>query len=354
MLKWIKGLLLLVVVAVGAASAAGYYAMEQLKPPAASEEVVFTIPEGTSSAEIANLLEENGLIRSALIFSMYLKYKNLGTGFQAGTYAIEPGTSLQDIIALLNAGDTVKEETIRVTIPEGFTARQVAGELVEAGFSEEAVLEVVNDPAAFKLVSSGGGPMRAASIPPSDQYRFPLEGYLFPETYEFPKDVTAFEALRRMAAELDRKLAELPEGWEAQLDKNGVTFHEMMTIASLVEREVVVDAERPLVAGVIYNRLAKDMPLQIDATVQYLFDEQKERLFEKDLQVESPYNTYLNAGLPPGPIASPGLASIEAALYPEPSEYLFYVTKKDGTGEHYFGKTYDEHLRNIEKSKGNG
>jgi len=353
MWKALKLLLLLVVVAIGAAAGVGYYAMEQLKPAAASQEVVFTIPEGTSSAEIANILEEQGLIKNALIFSLYLKYKNIGTGFQAGTYAMTPGTDIQEIIARLNAGDTVAEETIRVTIPEGFTVRQAVAALVEAGFSEESLLEVANDPGVFAAVSSGDGPMRAGQIPKSESYRFPLEGYLFPETYEFPKDVTSFEALRRIAAELDRKLATLPEGWEAQLEKNGVTFHEMMTIASLVEREVVADPERALVAGVIYNRLAADMPLQIDATVQYLFDEQKERLLEKDLRIESPYNTYLNAGLPPGPIASPGLASIEAALYPEPSDFLFYVTKKDGTGEHYFGKTYQEHLENIKKSNKN-
>ncbi|WP_309120432.1 endolytic transglycosylase MltG [Paenibacillus sp.] len=351
MWKLLKVLLLLVVIAVGAAAGLGYYVMEQLKPAASASEVEFTIPAGTSSAEIANILEEHGLIRNALIFSAYLKYKNIGTGFQAGTYAMTPGTDIRDIIARLNAGDTVAEETIRVTIPEGFTVRQAIAALVEAGFSEEALLEVANDPGVFAAVSSGEAPMRAGQIPQSELYRFPLEGYLFPETYEFPKDVTAFDALRRIAGELDRKLAALPEGWESQLEKNGVTFHELMTIASLVEREVVADPERALVAGVIYNRIAANMPLQIDATVQYLFDEQKERLLEKDLQIESPYNTYLNAGLPPGPIASPGLASIEAALYPEASEYLFYVTKKDGTGEHYFGKTYQEHLKNIEKSK---
>ncbi len=351
MWKALKIILLLVVVAAGAAAGLGYYVLEQLKPAAAAQEIEFTIPAGTSSAEIANILEENGLIRNALIFSAYLKYKNIGTGFQAGTYAMTPGTDIQDIIARLNAGDTVKEETIRVTIPEGYTVRQAIAALVEAGFSEESLLEVLNDPAQFAVDSSGDQPMRAAQIPNGDQYRFPMEGYLFPETYEFPKDVTAYDALKRIAQELDKKLSTLPEGWEAQLEKNGVTFHELLTIASLVEREVVADAERALVAGVIYNRLEAKMPLQIDATVQYLFDEQKERLLEKDLQVESPYNTYLNAGLPPGPIASPGLASIEAALYPEASEYLFYVTKKDGTGEHYFGKTYEEHLQNIKKSK---
>lgn len=349
MRKVLAALLSLVVVAVIAAAGAGYYVLEQLKPAESGAETEFTIAPGTTSAGIANILEENGLIRNALIFSYYLKYKNIGTGFQAGTYRMAPGTEIKDIIARLNAGDTVEEETIRVTIPEGYTVRQATAALVQAGFSEEALLEVLNDPAAF-----ADTPIRAADIPESDQYRFRMEGYLFPETYEFRLDISAEDAVRRIAAELDRKLAGLPADWESQLETLGRSFHEIMTIASLIEREVVADAERALVAGVIYNRLEKGMPLQIDATVQYLFDEQKERLYEKDLQIESPYNTYLNSGLPPGPIASPGFASIQAALYPEPSEYYFYVTKKDGTGEHYFGKTYDEHLKNIRKSRENG
>jgi UPF0755 protein len=350
MMKWLKGLLLLLVAAVAAVGGAGYYALEQLKPVAGSaDEVIFTIPAGTSSAGIAELLAEHGLIRNALFFSYYLKYKNVGTGFQAGTYAMTPGMDIQEIIRKLNAGETVRVETVRFTIPEGFTVRQAVKLLVNAGFPEEELLNVISNPERL-AGSPGTEALRVYQIPESGLYRFPLEGYLFPETYELPKDIDAVQAVLRMVQELDRKLNALPEGWESQLEENGVTFHELMTIASLVEREVVADNERSLVAGVIYNRLTAGMPLQIDATVQYLFDEQKERLFEKDLQVESPYNTYLNAGLPPGPIASPGLASIKAALYPEASEYLFYVTKKDGTGEHYFGKTYNEHLRNIKKS----
>jgi len=358
MLKWVKALLLLCLAGVAAAAGLGYYAMEQLKPAEASEEeIVFTIPPGTSSAGIARILEENGIIRDALIFSYYLKFKDIGTGFQAGTYAMSPGISIQDIIQRLNAGDTVKEETIRVTVPEGYTAEQIMGLLVSAGFSEEELLDILNDPARFQSVPAGAdeaeGTLLAGSIPPNEAYIIALEGYLFPETYEFPKDESAYGAVLRMVRELERKLDQLPEGWEKQLEANGVTFHEMMTIASLVEREVVADHERALVAGVIYNRIRSGMPLQIDATVQYALEEPKARLFEKDLQIDSPYNTYKIEGLPPGPIASPGLASIEAALYPEPSEYLYYVTKKDGTGEHYFGKTYNEHLQNIRKSNDN-
>ena len=123
-----------------------------------------------------------------------------------------------------------------------------------------------------------------------------------------------------------------------------------MTVASLVEREVVVDEERPIVAGIIYNRLKEGMPLQIDATVQYLLDKQKDRLMESDLQVDSPYNTYKIKGLPPGPIASPSVKSIEAALFPKKTDYFYYVTKKDGSHEHLFAETLKQHNQNIAKS----
>jgi UPF0755 protein len=133
----------------------------------------------------------------------------------------------------------------------------------------------------------------------------------------------------------------------------GLTLHQLLTIASLIEREAVLDEERPLIASVIYNRLKIGQPLQIDATIQYLFATPKERLFEKDLQIESPFNTYLHTGLPPGPISDSSFASIKAALYPETSDYFYYVTKKDGSHSHLFAKTFAEHQKNIEKSLNN-
>ncbi|MNZ86552.1 putative aminodeoxychorismate lyase [compost metagenome] len=199
--------------------------------------------------------------------------------------------------------------------------------------------------------TSWGDAEAVRSVPDNDQLHQRLEGYLFPETYEMKKESTEEDIIKRMLMELDRKLAELPEDWQLVMEEKNLSLHELLTIASLVEREVVVDEERALVAGVIYNRMKDGMMLQIDATVQYSLDKPKERLYEKDLQVDSPYNTYKVEGLPPGPIASPSIASIQAALYPEDSDYLFYVTKKDGSQSHLFAKTYKEHLKNIEISK---
>jgi len=339
-------LLVIVLLIGGTVGGALWYINRGLQPmPALDTEVELTIAKGTSSGQIASMLEEKGLIRNETIFKYYLMYKNEGSRFQAGVYRMKPGMTLDEMIAKLNVGDTVKEEMIRFTVPEGLTVSQLADKL--SGDN------IVNRDTFLGLVDSGEGlnSSRIADIPADAKLKHKLEGYLFPETYELKKGSTEKDMVNRMLEELERRLASLPDDWEQKLQERGISFHEMMTIASLIEREVVVDEERPLVASVIYNRLAKKQKLQIDATVQYLFDKQKERLLNKDLKIESPYNTYLHEGLPPGPIANPGLASIEAAIYPAQSNYYFYVTKKDGSQSHLFAETYAQHKKNIEESK---
>jgi UPF0755 protein len=329
----------------GIALGAAAYVAGALKPVETAEEAVLVeIPGGMSSSAIAELLERQGLIRDAFVFRMYLRYKGEGHRFQAGRYEIRPGTAPDDIIAMLNAGDTVPEETLRLTVPEGWTVEQIADSLAALGLDKARFLELAASPERFPDT-------KTADIPQDERLRYALEGYLFPETYDFPLDSGEQDIVARMLDELDRKLSSLPEGWEKRLDELGISFHQMMTIASLIEREVAVDSERALVAGVIYNRIRQNMPLQIDATVLYAMGEHKDVVLEKDLQVDNPYNTYRYPGLPPGPIASPGLKSIEAALYPESTNYLYYVTKKDGSNEHLFAETYEEHLKNIDKSK---
>jgi UPF0755 protein len=338
------GIFLLIV---GLALGIAVYAANSLQPTEAGDEVTITIPAGTGSSGIAQLLEQNGLIRDSFVFKLYLRYKGEGHRFQAGSYQLKPGTVLDDIIAKLNRGETVKVETIRFTIPEGYTVAQMADKLEEQGIASRDV---------FLSVARSEGeivPPEPWSIPNSAALKERLEGYLFPDTYELKKGSTEKDMILRMLEESKRKLSALPADWTERLKASGLTMHELLTVASLIEREVIVDEERPLVAGIIYHRLKLDMPLQIDATVQYALDKPKERLFHVDLQVESPYNTYLHQGLPPGPISSPGLASIRAALYPEETKYLFYVTKKDGTNTHLFAETFEEHQRNIQQSNKN-
>ncbi|MEK5023314.1 endolytic transglycosylase MltG [Paenibacillus sp. FSL M7-1046] len=343
----IRTVLIIILLLALAGGGGAWYILNGMQPvEPAGPAVTFTIEKGMGSAEIASLLEDNGIIRNGMFFRGYLKWVKEGSSFKAGTYTASPGDTYDELIARLNAGDVVKEDTVVFTIPEGFTAKQIAEKLAEAW----------NQPADvfLKMMNSGAGltEVNTLKIPEDASLRHRLEGYLFPETYELAKDSTPQEVVEAMLEQLTKKLDSIPD-WQAQLAERGLSLHELLTVASLVEREVVVDEERPLVAGVIYNRLKKGQNLEIDATVQYLLDKQKERLLNKDLKVESPYNTYRNPGLPPGPIGSPGLASIQAALAPKASEYYFYVTKKDGTQGHLFGKTYKEHLANIKKSEQN-
>lgn len=344
--KWIKATFWILTVIVLLVIGGAVYVWSQMQPPAASEQSVeMTIEKGVGTSGIADLLKQKGLIKNSFIFKSYLKLKNEGSKFQAGNYALRPGMSFDDIISKLNRGDVIPDEMIRFTIPEGYTVMQIADKLsADHVVDKDVFLRLIDTPADFQTSYIG-------AIPADAKLKHKLEGYLFPETYELKKGSTEKDIVARMLEELDKKLSKLPTDWEQKMSDRKLTFHQLMTIASLIEREVVVDSERPLVAGVIYNRLAQNKPLQIDATVQYLFDKPKERLFNKDLKIESPYNTYLHGGLPPGPIASPSLASIEAALNPESSKYLYYVTKKDGSQTHLFAETYKEHLDNIKKSK---
>ncbi|MET3940321.1 UPF0755 protein [Paenibacillus sp. PvP094] len=340
--KVILVILLILVIVAGGAGAAVWNMMRPVSDSA--EPVVFEIKSGSGTSQIADQLEQEGLIRSGLAFKGYLKWKNQGSSFMAGTYSMKPGVSYDEIITKLNSGEVVPEEMVKFTIPEGYTVLQMADKLSAEGVVErEEFIKLANDPSSFDVDI-------IKDIPVDEELRYALEGYLFPETYELKKGSSTHDVMQRMLEEFQTKINTIPD-LDSKLKARNLSLHELLTIASLVEREVVVDEERALVAGVIDNRIKQDMKLEIDATVQYLLDKPKARLLFKDLKVQSPYNSYLNKGLPPGPIASPSLESIEAALAPEASDYLFYVTKKDGSSGHLFAKTYKEHQQNIAKSK---
>jgi len=329
----------------------GTFIYLSMRPVASSDQAVdFVVEEGIGTAGIADQLQEKGLIRSALLYKVYLRIENEGSSFQVGNHALMPGADYGSITAALNEKPNTKENSsdpnasVKVTIPEGLTIKQIAERFNKAGnWDAKSIRQLSREPQKF----SEDLP---APIPDSQDLQYALEGYLFPDTYEFVANTSEENIVRRLVQETTRKLQSIPN-FDQLLKERGLSVHELLTVASLVEREAVVDSERPLIAGVIYNRLDDSMRLQIDATVQYALGEQKERLLYSDLKIDSPYNTYRNEGLPPGPIAAPSLKSIEAALQPEASDYLFYVTKKDGSGEHLFAKTFAEHEKNIEKSK---
>ncbi len=341
-IRWLLAAAVLWIVFAAGVAAYGYV---QLQPPTVGvgETVVVEIPAGFSSAQVAALLEEKGLIRNARVYRYYLAYHKVSNRLQAGKYRFVTGTPVEEITRDLVSGNVFRE-TVKVTIPEGYRVEQIVARLEEAGLgSRKRFLQLIqeHDFSQFPFVRD---------IPADAPIKVRLEGYLFPDTYEFEKESDEVAILSRM---LERFAQELTPQRQERLRQLGLNVHQWVTLASLVEREAKVDAERPIIAGVIWNRIHENWLLQIDATVQYIFGQPKERLTYRDLEIDDPYNTYLYEGLPPGPIGAPGVRSLEAVLYPQDHHYFFYVTKKDGTDEHYFAETHAEHERNIALSRQN-
>lgn len=304
-------------------------------PAAGPAPVLVTIPPGASSAQIAGILQEAGLVRSALVFRYYARYRAADQQLQAGTYRFVRGMTAAQLLQQLQAGETYRP-TVTVTIPEGLTLRQIAALLSEAG---------VVDYESFLAAANSAVPRLGRQLPGQ---RYALEGFLFPDTYEFAPQTPPEAVISR----LQQRLAEVfDETLRQRAQVLGLDTHQVITLASLIEREAKVPAERELVSAVLHNRLRIGMLLQVDATVLYALGQHQEVVLYRDLEVASPYNTYRVAGLPPGPIASPGRAAILAALYPADADYLYYVTRKDGSGGHYFARTLAEHTANIRRSR---
>lgn len=284
------------------------------------------IPKGFSRWQVAKLLKSERVIRSASLFYIISILSN--KKIISGEYSFKSPVSLFEIITKIDKGMVISH---RITIPEGFTAKEIARTLENHGItSSEEFLKIVNSSSLsrqFKIIPEGN-----------------LEGFLFPDTYYFSKDTPPEEIVKVMLSRFEEVV---PADIEERARKLKLTLKEVITLASLVEKEAKKDNERRLIAGVLYNRIRKNMKLECDATVQYALGKHKIRILYKDLKINSPYNTYLYPGLPPGPICNPGLSSIKAALEPASSEYLFYVAKPDGS--HFFSKTYSEHLRAKKK-----
>lgn len=250
-MKAVKVVIVILVILLLGAGGGAYYIWNGLQPVKASDQAVqFTIEPGSGTSKIAQVLHKNGLIKNETIFKGYLKWKKEGTHFKAGVYEAKPGIALDELIAKLNSGDVMKESMNRITIPEGYTIEQIAQKVSEAtGTPADAFLQVADHPGNEATVAFS----EAAKI---GNLKHAAEGYLFPETYEFKKDAGVNDIFHRMMEQMQSKIDNIPD-LQQRLKDRGITLHEMLTIASLVEREVVVDKERPLVAGVIYNRIDK-------------------------------------------------------------------------------------------------
>jgi UPF0755 protein len=291
--------------------------------PAAETHVV--VERGSTFVGIARLLAEKGVISNVTTFRLLAKMRGSETGVRAGEYRFDPHETQSEVLrSLLTGGAQV---AVWVTIPEGYTAKEIAQRLQDAGAGSAPDLE--RDFTHDGIVVDGA---RTRG----------LEGFLFPSTYLVPLGASGTQLEGVFTGEF---LKELPTDAAAQARALGVTVPQAVTVASLVEREAKADADRPAIAGVIYNRLRIGMPLQVDATIEYALPEHKAALSFADLKIDSPYNTYLHTGLPPTPIANPGRPSLEAAFHPSKSDDLYYVYC--GNGRHVFAKTLSEHQANV-------
>ena len=294
----------------------------------------FSIPYGANSIEISNILKENGLIKSKTYFLGRLYFSEYRGKLQYGKFKIDKNALLNTIFKTLSQNGE-KKATVTVTIPEGFSVEMIEDRLINMGLCTKAEFE--------NALKAEYDYDFLASVPNSKDMKYRLQGFLFPETYEFYSDETAKNIIDTMLKEFEKQVMPL----NIPLDK----YFETVTKASMIEREAKLDSERDIIAGVIENRLERNMRLQIDATVAYIVSNGRynaDRIYKKDLKAKSKYNTYLYSGLPTGPICSPSLKSIIAAYKPAKHDYLYYhtdTTKNDGS--HIFSKDYAAHASTI-------
>ena len=292
------------------------------------------VVRGDTLSDVAAKLEEAGVIKSAFVFELQARYEGYGTEIKTGRYAFEPGQDSGEILHKLTVGQAAP--TFTVTIPEGLTIKETAGTVAAESSVPRPEFE-----GAARRTDYGYAFLDNSDVKST-------EGYLFPAKYDFEKGVTARQIVDRLLQQylLETQDLDFAEAKE-RLD---LTENQVVTVASLVEKEAASHEEKPLIASVIYNRMRKDMPLQIDATIQYALKRPKANLSLADLKVDSPYNTYENKGLPPGPICSPGKESLLAAMNPANTSYLYYVLEANGE-KHFFTKSYDDFLQAKAKAE---
>lgn len=291
------------------------------------------IDYGSTSKNVANLLEDNNIIRSSFAFNVVINVLGYDNQLRAGYYEISPENNIFEVIDIIRKG---RVSTFKVSIPEGSTFKEIISHFQEKTvYSKEEFLYTAKNMEIKKEYLSKK----------KDDIKYRLEGYLYPDTYKIEKNFKPAQIYNLMLKEFEDK-------WFLKLKKKAsdskYSIQELVTIASIVEEEAKLADEKAIIAGIIYNRLEQKMKLQIDATVQYVLPLRKERLLYSDLKIESKYNTYLHHGLPPGPISNPGDKALEAALNPKKTEYLFYFARNDGS--HEFSKTYQEHIRKQNKT----
>lgn len=294
------------------------------------EAVAFTVPQGVGASTLAEILEEQGIIRSALAFKLRARIDDRAGTIQAGDYELRKGMSVGAVLDALSVGPAAPD-SFRVLIREGLTVEQTLEAIAgakDSPFTVDQLRTALDGVALPEWVP-------AEDLPGAAE---PFEGLLFPDTYDFRLDIDAQTLLSRLVEQTDRVLASVAP-------PANLSPYQVLVMASLIEREARLREEQARISAVMHNRLERDMQLQIDATVLYALGEHKDRVLYADLEIDSPWNTYRNPGLPPTPISGAGRAAIEAAANPADEDYLYYVVVDPQTGRHGFSRTLEEHNR---------
>ncbi|MDQ0218206.1 endolytic transglycosylase MltG [Peribacillus cavernae] len=320
----------------------GYFyiksALEPLDPDKREVKSV-EIPIGSSISGISAILEKEGIIKNAKVFKYYIKFRN-EEGFQAGKYNLAPSMTLQEIVDSIKKGKIMQNAALSITIPEGKQLVQIAGIIAaKTGQKTDDVFNKLNDRAFIKKMQAGYPDVLTDEIY-NKNVLYPLEGYLYPATYSFYEDKPDIE---KIVSEMLKKTESTLIEYKDDMDKKKYSPHRLLTIASLIEEEATGKVDRTKIASVFYNRLKAGMPLQTDPTVLYAKGQHQKKVLYKDLEVVSPYNTYKNKGLTPGPIANAGKVSIDAALQPDNTKFLYFLATS--SGEVLYSVSLDEHNR---------
>lgn len=314
-----------------------------------AQDVVFVIESGAGAKKIGADLAQANLIKSEFFFKFYLWKNNLSAELKAGEYVLSPSLSMKEIVKVLSTGDSSsKERTIKLI--EGWNTKDIATYFeTEEMFKADDFLALSGYPKIDYRQNTKYPDLTDYSVDydflkDKPSYRG-LEGYLFPDTYRIFVDATADEVIRKM---LNNFGAKLTPDLRAEIEKQDKTIYEIVTMASIIQKEVRNEKDMKIVSGIFWNRIKNGQALESCATLAYVLGENKKQYTYEDTRIESPYNCYLNRGLPPGPIANPGIEAIKAAIYPEDTNYNYFLSSFE-TGETIYSRTFEEHVRNKEK-----
>ncbi|WP_295361154.1 endolytic transglycosylase MltG [uncultured Pseudoramibacter sp.] len=327
--------------AVGLCAGWRIYYNSQLEPVSSSKKkIIVEIPEGSNIDDIAKILYDSGLIKNRMVFQSYAGRHSRGIKqIKAANYRFTPSMSSVDIFnAMLNGKDY--DGAVAITIPEGKNIKEIGAILESRHICSSA--DFINE--TKKVSEYKKNYSILSSYPDNAEGRTPMEGYLFADTYQFTSNSSAATVVSKMLANTQSKFS---DAMLKKISDNHQTVDQILTMASLIEMESKLDSDKPKIASVFYNRLAKNMKLQSDATVNYALGEKKTNITNSDLKVDSPYNTYANTGMPIGPICSPSLKSIKAAISPAKTDYLYFVS--DSSGKTYYANNLQDHQANVDK-----